>query len=225
MKKGLSLMLALALMLALTACQSNTSPSSSSEPASNSSSAMEESSEPDSEPETIPEEEEEEPEEDPVDVDAEMIGDGDSVSVVVDGETLATFTLPTDSPIYYKLSFNEGSTTAVATHDIMEGISGRTIVELFEGDSQEYIDYSKSIVNIDETNAELLTKDLDGRKVLICKDVTPSESDTYTANYLVAVPVTDGVVLGFRIDAVNNPKKTVILDDSTIDLLLSCCKF
>lgn len=224
MKKMVSVVLAAILAVCLAACQGQTQPAApSSAPASSAASVTEESEPASASEESVPEEElvEEEPEPVPV----EMVADETSITLVSDGTTLVTFTMPGDSPIYYKLTVDDSGTTAVMTHDIMEGIAGRTIAELFEGSSQEYIDFYKSMVGIDEAG-ETLTKDLSGREVLIAKQVDePGDDGRYDVRYLVAVPVADGVVLGFRIDAVNDTDNSVVFDDSTVDLLLSNCAF
>lgn len=237
MKKGLSLITALILALTLASCGRNDTQEASepiavsSEPTSSVSkeiksltasteSKTEEASEEEYEEEEVYEEIETES------TDVEMVAGDNSISLV-DGETtLVTFTMPDDSPIYYKLTVNDSSTTAIMTHDIMEDISGRTIVEWFEGDCQDYIDFYKSIGGIDEDNEEMLTKDLNGKEVLICKDVRePDDQNKYEANYLIAVPVTDGIVLGFRVNSVNQTDSSAIFDDSTVDLLLDNCTF
>lgn len=237
MKKGLSLITALILALTLASCGRNDTQEASepiavsSEPTSSvtkeiksltasTESKTEEASEEEYEEEEVYEEIETES------TDVEMVAGDNSISLV-DGETtLVTFTMPDDSPIYYKLTVNDSSTTAIMTHDIMEDISGRTIVEWFEGDCQDYIDFYKSIGGIDEDNEEMLTKDLNGKEVLICKDVRePDDQNKYEANYLIAVPVTDGIVLGFRVNSVNQTDSSAIFDDSTVDLLLDSCTF
>lgn len=238
MKKGLSLIVALIMALTLASCGGNDAPETSepiavsSEPTNSvtkeiksltasTESKTEEASE---EEEDAEEEVYEETETESADV--EMVAGDNSFSLVSDGTTLVTFTMPDDSPIYYKLTVNDSSTTAIMTHDIMEDISGGTIVEWFEGDPQDYIDFYKSIIGIDEDNEEMLTKDLDGKEVLICKDVRePDDTNKYQANYLIAVPVTDNIVLGFRVDAINQTDSSAIFDDSTVDLLLDNCAF
>lgn len=247
MKKGLSLIVALIMTLTLASCGGNNTPETSetsetsesiavsSEPTSSvtkeiksltasTESKTEETSEEEYQEEEEVEEEEVYEETETESADVEMVAGDNSFSLVSDGTTLVTFTLPDDSPIYYKLTV-DGS-TAIMTHDIMEDISGGTIVEWFEGEPQDYIDFYKPILGIDEDNEEMLTKDLNGKEVLICKDVRePDGQNKYQANYLIAVPVTDGIVLGFRVDAINQTDSSAIFDDSTVDLLLNHCAF
>ena len=238
MKKGLSLIVALIMALTLASCGGNYTPETSetsepiavsSEPTSSATKEIKSltaSTESKTEEASEEEYQEEDVYEETESTDVEMVAGDNSISLVSDGTTLVTFTMPDDSPIYYKLTVNDSSTTAIMTHDIMEDISGRTIVEWFEGDCQDYIDFYKSIGGIDEANEEMLTKDLNGKEVLICKDVrNPDDQNKYEANYLIAVPVTDGIVLGFRVNAVNQTDSSAVFDDSTVDLLLKNCAF
>ena len=186
----------------------------------------EETSEPASEPEEEYEEEYEE--EEPVDVDVQMTVADNVLSVVVDGQSAMTFTLPAGSPIFTKLSHDEGSLYAMITHPVMEGVSGGTIVEVFEGSSQDYINYAKGIAGLDDT-AQTETKDLNGKEVLVCKTSEQVTNDlgkeVVSFKYLVSVPVVDGVALGFRIDGSYGTDNELVFDDSQIDVLLSSCAF
>ena len=225
MKKALALAMALAMLLALTACGGNDAPAVPSEPASSPASVAEETSQPASEPEEEPEEE---IEEEPVDVDAQMTVADNVISVVVDGQTAGTFTLPAENPLFPEITYNEGNLYAMIIHPVMEGVSGRTMIEVFEGSSQGYIDYGKSIVGLDDT-AQTETKDLNGKEVLVCKQTEQTTNnfgdEVVNFKYLVSVPVVDGVALSFRIDGSYGTDNELVFDDSTIDLLLSSCAF
>lgn len=225
MKKGLALVMALSLLLALTACGGNDTPAAPSEPVSSPASVAEETSEPASEPEEEPEEE---IEEEPVDVDAQMTVADNVISVVENGQTVGTFTLPAESPMFPEISYNEGNLYAMIIHPVMEGVSGRTIVEVYEGSSQGYIDYGKSVMALDDA-VQVETKDLNGKEVLVCKE-TEQTTNSFGAEvinfkYLLAVPVTENVALGFRIDGAYDVDNSLVFDDSTIDLLLNNCAF
>ena len=132
------------------------------------------------------------------------------------------------SPIFTKLSHDEGSLYAMMSHPVMDGVSGRTIVEVFEGSSQDYINYAKGIAGLDDT-AQTETKDLNGKEVLVCKTSEQVANDlgkeVVSFKYLVSVPVVDGVALGFRIDGSYGTDNELVFDDSQIDLLLSNCAF
>lgn len=225
MKKALALAMALAMLLALTACGGNDAPAAPSEPASSPASVAEETSQPASEPEEEPEEE---VEEEPVDVDAQMTVADNVISVVVDGQTAGTFTLPAENPLFPEITYNEGNLYAMIIHPVMEGVSGRTMIEVFEGSSQGYMDYGKSIVGLDDT-AQTETKDLNGKEVLVCKQTEQTTNnfgdEVVNFKYLVSVPVVDGVALGFRIDGSYGTDNELVFDDSAIDLLLSSCVF
>lgn len=223
MKKVLSLIVALIMVLSLTACSGNSaSESESSAPTSSTEEPESSSTAEESEPEEEIEEEE------PVDVDVQMTDGDNSVSVVVDGQTMATFTLPAGSPMFPKITHNEDSLYAMIIHPVMEGVSGRTIVEAAEDTSEDYMDYAKGIVGMDET-VQPETKDLNGKEVLVCKwtEQVTNDFDKEVINfkYVVAVPVAENVTLGFRINGSYDVDNELVFDDSLIDLLLSNCAF
>ena len=233
MKKFITLVAALALIVSLAACQEKPSSSVSDSSASQSSSAEkdaeesseaeeseEESSEADMEEEELVEEE------GPL---AAMTGGENSISVVLGEDVLAQFTLPTETAVYSKLTYSEGSSIAQMMHPVMDGVSGSTIIEVYNGTSQEYYDEYKSIAGVDGEDAEMITKDLDGREVLIGKAASQSVNDmkkeVCSVAYLVCVPVSDNVTLGFRIGGSYGVGNELVLDDSVIDILLSHCAF
>lgn len=233
MRKGLSLALSLLLAFALTACQGNTASSSEAPASSEASSVAEEpASEPEEEVvEEEPEEEavDEELEEEPVDVDVQMTGGDNSVSVVVDGQTMATFTLPADNAMFPELKYTEGNLYAMITHPVMDnGVSGRTIVEAAEGTTQDYIRYAAGNLGMDET-IQPETKDLNGKEVLVCKSTEQATnnfgSEVIDFSYAVAIPVTENATLGFRIDGSYETDNATVFDDSTLDALLNSCTF
>ena len=227
MKRIMSIALVLALAFVLAACQgepSSSTPEISSTPSANSATSTEESSvAQDEEPAEEPIEEEpveELPEEEAAPV--TMTNGENSVSILVGDEAVAEFTLPTETPIYDELKYMDDGQTAIMTHNIMEGVSGRTIVEAFEGTAEEYLDFYKSIAGVSE-DAPTTTWDVNGIEARICQQETAD--DTITRDCLIAVPVAENAVLGFRIDAVSNPKYEVQFDDSVIDILLNHCVF
>lgn len=226
MKRIMSIALALVMALALAACQgaaSSSAPASSSAQPESASAPAESVSAPEEEPEAEPEEElvEEEPEEAaPV-----TMADGEnSVSILVGDEAVAEFTLPTETPIYTKLKYMDDGQTAMMTHDVMSGVSGRTIVEAFKGTAEEYIDFYKSITfGSENADAPTETRDLNGTQVLVSR--RESVDSSISRDYVIAVPVAENAVLGFRINSVSNQKYEVQFEDGVIDILLSHCVF
>lgn len=234
MKQILSILLSLLLALSLSACGGEAPTNQvASEPVTSESSvdsSTAQSSEPPSTEEDIPEEplplEEEEVEEEVTEPPA-MINGENSVSVVVGEETVAEFTLPTETPIYDELKYMDDGQMAMMTHNVMAGVSGRTIVEAFDGTAEGYLDFYKSITfGNEDADAQTSTRDVNGKEALVCKAETIDETDGHmTRDYVIAVPVTENAVLGFRINSVSSPRYDVQFDDSIIDILLSHCAF
>lgn len=222
MKKILALALVLLMVPALSGCQGNTSTDAQeSTPAGSAESSAEQV-------EDVAEDEEEPVEEEEV-VEASMVAGENSVSVVSGGDTLVEFTLPTETPIYTKLKYLENDGVGMMTHNVMDGMGGRTIVEYFEGSAQDYLDYGADVAGVDEATATTETKDLNGREVLICKSSEQTTNNLGTATNsltcVVAVPLNDDVALGFRINADYATDSSLVFDDSVIDILLSHCVF
>ena len=235
MKQFSRLTLALLLALSLCACQQSTSSAqpaaASAAPASSAASVAEPASEPSgstqpasSGGQSLPAEEDAE-EQAPA---AVMTGGENSISVAAGEDVLVEFTLPTETPIYYKLSHSEGNQLATMSHNIMDGVSGGTIVEIFEGTCQDYCEFYKSFVGV-PADAAAETKELDGREVLVFKQVEQITNnlgdEVFSFGYLVAVPLREDVTLGFRITGAYNVGGTLVFDDGVIDILLSHCAF
>ena len=223
MKRIMSIALALVMALALAACQgaaSSSAPASSSAQPESASAPAESVSAPEEEPEEELVEEEPEVEAAPV-----TMADGEnSVSILVGDEAVAEFTLPTETPIYTKLKYMDDGQTAMMTHDVMSGVSGRTIVEAFKGTAEEYIDFYKPITFGNENaDAPVETRDLNGTQVLVSR--RESIDSSISRDYVIAVPVAENAVLGFRINSVSNQKYEVQFEDGVIDILLSHCVF
>lgn len=158
-----------------------------------------------------------------------MVGGENSVSVVFDEEVLIKFTLPTETPIYKSLQHSEGDEYAIMTHALTAtSHSGRTIVEVFAGSCQDYADYVKSITSLSNT-VKAETKDLDGKEVLICKEVKKEVNsfgrDIWFFKGLIAVPLNENITLGFRIVDTYPVDNEIPFDDSVIEILLSHCEF
>ena len=110
------------------------------------------------------------------------------------------------------------------THDVMSGVSGRTIVEAFKGTAEEYIDFYKPITfGSENADAPVETRDLNGTQVLVSR--RESIDSSISRDYVIAVPVAENAVLGFRINSVSNQKYEVQFEDGVIDILLSHCVF
>lgn len=223
MKRIMSIALALVMALALAACQgaaSSSAPASSSAQPESASAPAESVSAPEEEPEEELVEEEPEVEAAPV----TMTSGENSVSILAGDETVAEFTLPTETPIYDELKYMDDGQTAMMTHDIMNGVSGRTIVEAFQGTAEEYIDFYKSITfGSENADATVETRDLNGTQVLVSR--RESIDSSISRDYVIAVPVAENAVLGFRINSVSNQKYEVQFEDGVIDILLSHCVF
>ena len=244
MKKFLALALAMLMLLSMTGCfmgplgailgkmtetpkeaetQEIVVPASSSEEnTEDTSSAVEEA---ESSEAVVSEEEAEEEEEVPFEP-VKVEGAG-SIYFTVDGEVLAEFSLPTETPIYSSINHTDRY-LAIMTHSVMEGVSGRTIIELCSGTPTDYVEYYKSIVS-GAGNPTTTTTELDGREVVIyntVEKVTNSMNrEVYSIQYLVGVAVNESIVLGFRIDASHATDSSVVFDDNVIEILLSHCVF
>ena len=154
-----------------------------------------------------------------------------------DDETnfLVKFTLPSESPIYDRMKINtEGMVYAMMTHAVMEGVSGRTILEFIMGSCEDYWQHAQDFwITTDEI--EPVTKDLNGRKVLVYMqeeqvDLDYGDSIEYKKDIcdvvcVVAVQVNEDIVLGFTIDASYGVGSKLVFDMDTVDLLLSHCEF
>ncbi|HIW54121.1 MAG TPA: hypothetical protein H9883_04060 [Candidatus Ruthenibacterium merdigallinarum] len=227
MKRIMSIALALVMALALAACQgaaSSSAPASSSAQPESAAAPSESVSAPEEEPaeESAVESMEEEPAEEAAPV--TMTSGENSVSILAGDETVAEFTLPTETPIYDELKYMDDGQTAMMTHDIMNGVSGRTIVEAFKGTAEEYIDFYKSITfGSENADATVETRDLNGTQVLVSR--RESIDSSISRDYVIAVPVAENAVLGFRINSVSNQKYEVQFEDGVIDILLSHCVF
>ena len=243
MKKVLALALAMLMLLSMTGCfmgplatvlgkitettekveteELVISASSSEETSTETSSAVEVEEEESSEA-VVSEEEEEEVPFTPVEVN----GEG-SIYFTVDDEVLVEFSLPTETPIYSSINHTDWY-LAMMTHSIMEGVSGRTIIELCSGTPTDYIEYYKSITS-GAGDVTTVTTELDGREVVIYKSVekvtNSMNREVYNIQYLVGVAVNETIVLGFRIDASHATDSSVVFDDSVIEILLNHCVF
>lgn len=234
MKRFASLTLALLLALSLSACgegetSSEQPDSAPSETVSSTENNVEQSTEPSSVEETDTTEEELPTEDEEEIVSPTMVSGEDSVSVVVGEDVLVEFTLPTETPIYDRLTHSEGDNYAMMIHNVMETtVSGRTIIEVLEGTLKDYDDIIAECKEEDDTvSAEI--KELDGKEVLILKEMervfNTFEDEVYSFEYLVLVPLNENITLQFRIDGAYKVDSTVVFDDSVIDILLSHCVF
>lgn len=234
MKRFASFVLAMLMALSLSACGGGGSSAASSAPVSSQPvSSTPDNSEAPQEVSNSAEDETPEEEDEPTMV--SLTGDEDSLAIVTDtGESLVEFTLPSELVIYDEMKFSEENQNSMMIHDVMEGVSGRTIVEPYfasteETPCEEYIDFYAGIVGIDQETAETFTRDFDGREVLICKQeeqtVNSFGAETCNFSYLCAVPVESNLILGFRIEGSYGVGKDLVFDDSTIDVLLSHCTF
>ena len=162
-----------------------------------------------------------------------VTGDESSLAVTTDaGETLVEFTIPSELPIYDEMNASEHYSMMV--HAVVDtGVSGRTIVEPYFGDTEEtaceeYVDFYASNTGIgDPATAETFTREIGGREVLVYKrqeqTVNDFKKEVCSFSYLFAVPVRENLVLGFRCTGSYGVGKDVIFDDSPVDVLLSHC--
>ncbi|MDO4482080.1 MAG: hypothetical protein Q4C14_05055 [Bacillota bacterium] len=158
-----------------------------------------------------------------------MVGGEDSVSVVVGEDILVKFTLPSETPIYDELTHSEGDNYAMMIHNVTEtSVSGKTLIEVLEGTLKDYDDLIAECKEDDDTISAKV-KELDGREVLILKDmekvVNSFGLEVYSFEYMVVVPLKENIALQFRIDGAYNVDSDIALDDSVIDILLSHCVF
>ena len=97
-------------------------------------------------------------------------------------------------------------------------------MEAFKGTAEEYIDFYKSITfGSENADAPVETRDLNGTQVLVSR--RESIDSSISRDYVIAVPVAENAVLGFRINSVSNQNYEVQFEDGVIDILLSHCVF
>lgn len=159
----------------------------------------------------------------------------DFESVTIEGEGSVTlkrkghcvdFSLPSEIKHYNRLSQYEPA-VAMMTHDVFAGASGRTIVELLDETPEGYLSYrgfdstQAQSVNVGGREGLLIVDKGDGEAV-INGEAGSTDNTVHNEKYVYATDL-GGVVLGFCVEVSYKNGKTIDINDTIIEILLSHC--